>query len=124
PHMTQTSLTTSRYYQRLCALLLLARVRSDELISDLIEGRELDAVVRLEVLDETLQHELYLRAARDIGVQGDGEDRVIVLAVDPIELVAPKIFNITRADKAVAVRRGLDEHHWWKIIEVPAGRNL
>src|SRR5699024_12484587 len=61
PHMTQTSLTTSRYYHRLCALLLLASVRSDDLISDLIEGRELDAVVRLEVLDETLQHELYLR---------------------------------------------------------------
>src|SRR5699024_5861737 len=62
PHMSHSSLTTSRYYQRLCALLLLARVLSDELISDLIEGRELDAVVRLEVLDETLQHELYLRA--------------------------------------------------------------
>jgi hypothetical protein len=50
-----------------------------------------------------------MRAARYVGVDGDREHRVIVFAVDPVELVAPHLLDVARIDEAVAVRRLLDE---------------
>ena len=50
--------------------------------------------------------------------------RVVHLAVDPVELVAPHLLDVARVDEAVAVRAGLDEHHRRQVVEVPVRRDL
>lgn len=60
----------------------------------------------------------------DVGVDGDGEYEVVVLAIAVVELVAPDVFDVAGVDEAVAVRRGLDEHHRRQVVEVPARGDL
>src|SRR5215204_6689217 len=72
-----------------------AWVTLPEIGGDLLEGRPTHPFVPIDVFDETLQHEQDLRPPGDVGVDGDGEDRVVVLAVDPIELVAPDLLEVT-----------------------------
>ena len=95
-----------------------------EVVRDLVERGPADALVRVDVLDDPLVHEEDLRPAAHVGVDRHGEDRVVVLAVDPVERVHPDLLELPRVDEAVAVRRGLDEHHRREVVEVPARRDL
>src|SRR5262245_1521830 len=79
-----------------------------EVVGDGVEIRPGDAVVRVDVLDETFEHEKHLRAARHIRMNGEREHRVVVFAIHPVELVAPHLFDVPRVDEAVAVRAALD----------------
>jgi len=65
-----------------------------------------------------------LRAAADVRVDGEGEHRIVHLAIGPVERVAPQILDVARIDEAVAVRRLLDEHHRRQVVEIPARRDL
>ena len=95
-----------------------------EVVGDLVEGRPAHAVVPVDVLDDPLVHQQHLRAAAHVGMDRHREDGVVVLAVDPVELVAPDLLDVARIDEAVAVRRRLDEHHRRQVVEVPARRDL
>src|ERR1700733_12955353 len=95
-----------------------------EIVGDLVEGAELHARMLRDIVEHTLQHQQHLRPPRDVGMNGHGEHRVIVFAIDPVELVAPQFFDVARLDEAVAVRRTLDEHHRRQVVEIPASRNI
>src|SRR5215208_6428956 len=101
-----------------------ARVTLPEIGGDLFEGRPPHPVVAIDVFDQALQHEQDLRSPGDVGVDGDGKDCVVILAVDPIELVAPDLLEVTRVYEAMTVRRLLDEHHRRQVVDVPVGADL
>jgi hypothetical protein len=69
-------------------------------------------------------HQQHLRTPGNIRVHGNGKDEFVIFAVAVIELITPKVLDISRVHKAVAVGRILDEHHGWQVIEVPTGRDL
>lgn len=48
-------------------------------------------------------HHQHLRMPGDIGVDGDGEDELIVLPIAVIELIAPDILHVTGIDKPMTV---------------------
>ena len=80
--------------------------------------------MRVDVLDEALEHEQDLWAPADVRMDRDREHRVFVLAVDVVELVAPELLELPWVHEPVAVGRGLDEHHRRQVVEVPAARDL
>ena len=82
------------------------------------------AVVPVDVLDDPLVHGQHGGPAAHVGVDRHRVDGVVVLAVDPVELVEPELLDVARVDEAVAVRRRLDEHHRRQVVQVPAGRDL
>lgn len=47
------------------------------------------------------------------------EAELVVLSVEVVEVVAPQVLHISRIHPPVRVRRFLDEHHRWKIVQVP-----
>ena len=47
-----------------------------------------------DVVDQPFMHQQHLRPAGDIRVNGHGEDRVVELAVDPVELVTPHLLDL------------------------------
>src|SRR5699024_9229308 len=55
---------------------------------------------------------------------GDREDGVIELTLDPGKLITPELFDRTRIDTTVAVRRSLDEHHGREVIHIPVGTDF
>lgn len=58
-------------------------------------------------------HQQHMRPSRNIRVDSNREDKLIILAVEVVEMVAPDILHVPRVDKAMTVRRVLDEHHRW-----------
>lgn len=58
-------------------------------------------------------HQQHMRPSRNIRVDSNREDKLIILAVEVVEMVAPDILYVSRVHKAMAVRRVLDEHHRW-----------
>lgn len=54
----------------------------------------------------------------------DREDKLIILAVEVVEVVAPDILHVACIHKAVAVGRLLDEHHRGQVINIPVRRDL
>src|SRR3954451_8139422 len=101
-----------------------AGIAGGEVAGGVCHEGKFDIVVALHVIEETLEHEQVLWAAGDVGVEGDGEDGVVHLPIDPVELVLPQLLDVLRADEAVAVGAGLDEHHRRQVVEVPRRRDL
>lgn len=66
-------------------------------------------------------HQQNLRSPRHVRVYRDGEDKLVVLPVEVIELIAPEVLDVARVDEAVAVGGALDEHHGRQVVNVPAG---
>lgn len=54
----------------------------------------------------------------------DGEDELIVLPIEVIEVVPPQILGISCIDEPMTVGRPLDEHMRRQIIQIPVRRNL
>src|SRR5262249_48565474 len=101
-----------------------ARAAPRKIIGNLIECREAHARVPNDVMVDALQHHEHLRPAGHVRMDRHREDRIVVLAVDPIELVAPDLLEIARVHEPMAVGRRFDEHHGRQIVEVPARRDF
>lgn len=56
------------------------------------------------------EHEDDVRMAGDVRVHGDGEDEVVVLAVEVVEVVAPELLDCFGVDPAVGLGGAFDEH--------------
>src|ERR1700756_3244971 len=97
----------------------LERMAPAELFRHLFHRAPVHARMSVYVFDESLEHQEYLRAARDVRMNSQWKYRPFVFAVYPVELVAPQLFDVARIDEAVAVRRGLDKHHRREIVWVP-----
>lgn len=69
-------------------------------------------------------HQQHMRSSRNIRVDSNWEDKLIILAVEVIKMVAPDILHVPRVNKAVAVRRVLNEHHRREIINIPVRRDF
>src|SRR5437588_8996284 len=52
------------------------------------------------------------------------ENRVLTLAVNPVELVSPESLHLPRTDEPMTVRKAFDEHHRGQVVEVPVGWDL
>ena len=66
-------------------------------------------------------HEKHMRSARDIGMNCDGKDTNLIwvvrhVSVEVIEVISPKVFDISRVDPSMAVGRIFDEHHWRQAV--------
>src|SRR5262245_16862619 len=57
-------------------------------------------------------------------MDGESEDSIVHLAIDPVELLLPQILDVARIHEAVAVWRLFYEHHRRQVIRVPIGANL
>src|SRR5699024_726523 len=97
---------------------------TSEVIGDAREGGPFHFRVRVDVLDQSLQHEQDLWASRDIRVNRHRKRGIVHLAVDPVELVAPHLFNVSRVHESMAVWVLLDKQHRGKIVKVPVRWNL
>lgn len=69
-------------------------------------------------------HQKNVRTTADVGMDRDGEDELIVLAIEVVEMIAPNVLHIARVDESMAIGCLFDEHHWWQIVDVPVGRNF
>src|SRR5271165_2985999 len=92
-----------------------------KILGDLLECKPFDAIVAVDVLDQALEHEDYLRPTAHVRVYGHRENAVVHLTVDPVELFPPHVLDVGRADEAVAVRDLLHEQHRWQVVHIPVG---
>lgn len=57
-------------------------------------------------------------------MNGNRENKLIILPIEIIKMIPPNILNIPRIHKPMAIRRALDEHHRRQIVNVPVRRDL
>lgn len=81
-----------------------------KVVADLLHGDPLDALVLVDVLNQPLVHEQDMGAARDVGVDGDGKDELVVLAVEVVEVVPPDVLDVPGIDPSVGVCVVFDKH--------------
>jgi hypothetical protein len=81
----------------------LERMAPPELFRHLFHSAPVHAPMSVYVFDEPLEHQQYLRAARDVRMNSQWKDRPFVFAVYPVELITPQLFEVARVDEAVAV---------------------
>src|ERR1700728_4388904 len=122
PHMPFLTVPATMTFRS--SLFLLPRMTLRKVVGHLVHGAETHAGMTDHVMIEPFQHHQDVRTPRDVRMDGDWEHGIIVLAINPIELVAPHLLDGVWADEAVAVGRFLDEHHRRQIVEMPARRNL
>ena len=67
-----------------------------EVLGHVGEGHHAHAGMRQHVIDQALQHHQHMRLAGAVGMDGDREDRVVEVAVDPVELVLPDLLELAR----------------------------
>src|ERR1700691_3035149 len=99
---------------------LLAREATAEIVRNLVEGGELYARMFGDIVVDALQHQQDLRPSGNVRMNGHGEHGVVVFAVDPIELIAPQLFDVARLDEAVTVGGILNEDHRRQGVQIPA----
>src|SRR5690625_1115122 len=75
-----------------------------EVVGHVREGQPLHPAVPADVVEDALEHEQHLRPAGDVGVDGEGEDRVVHLPVHPVELVLPQLLDDLRGDETSSIR--------------------
>ena len=81
-----------------------------ELVTNLLHGHPLDALVAIDPLNQPLVHQQHLRLAAHLRMDGNGEHEAAVfrtLAVEVFELLFPKTLDDVGVD--VAVGGGLAE---------------
>lgn len=69
-------------------------------------------------------HQNSMRPARDIWVDRNRKDKLIILPVEIVKMVPPDILNIAGIHEPMAIRRLLDKQHGWQVIDVPVCRDL
>lgn len=96
------------------------RILALELVANLLHCDELDSLVTLHVLNESLMHEKDMGPAGDIWVDCHWEDELVILvpllarflvqvapdtylAIHVVKVVPPNILNITGIDEPMAV---------------------
>lgn len=57
-------------------------------------------------------------------MNGNRIAKFVVFSVEIIEVVPPEVLDVLRVHPAVRVRRFLDEHHRWQVIEIPVRGDL
>src|SRR5207245_7429399 len=77
-----------------CGSSFPAGATSSKVVRNLIERREAHARVPHNVVVEALQHHEHLRPTRYVGMDRHREDRIVILAVPPIELVQPALLKL------------------------------
>src|SRR5690606_40609945 len=85
-------------------LLALPRMTTVKIIRDVIHGHKAHAFMLLHITYQTLQHQKHLGPPRHIGVYGDREDGVVILAIHPVELITPHFLQVARVHKTMAIR--------------------
>ena len=90
--LARADLARGRRAERLCSLSRGERRAKSSAISSNVGPA--DAVVLVDVLDDPLVHQQHLRAAAHVRVDRHREDGVVLLAVDPVELVAPDLLEV------------------------------
>lgn len=65
-----------------------------------------------------------MRSSRNIRMDGNREDKLIILAVKVVKVIPPDIFDIPGIHEPMAVGCLLDVHHRRKVINVPIGGNF
>lgn len=68
--------------------------RASKQESYLFHCNPLDTFMFVDVFDQALMHEQSMRTTRSIRVDGHGEDELVVLPVEVIEMISPDIFEI------------------------------
>ena len=68
-----------------------------------------------------LKHQDRVRMSRHIRMHSHSEAELIFFAVEIVKVIPPQVFHIPRIYPSVRVRRFLNEHHRWQIIQVPIG---
>src|SRR5690242_6997465 len=91
-----------------------------EVVRHLVHRHEADAWMADHVMVEPLQHHQYMRPARYVRMDRYRKDRVVVFAINPVELVAPHLLDVARIDEAVAVRGLFNKEHRRQVVEIPA----
>ena len=71
-----------------------------------------------------LQHEQYMRMSTDVRVDRDREAKVVVFAIEIVEVVPPELLYGLGVYPTVRIWRFFDKHHWGQVVEVPIGWDL
>lgn len=100
------------------------RLPSSKNLRNFFHSSPMDTWKTLNITNETFQHHKNLRSSTNIGVNGDRKYCKIIFSINPVKLISPEVFDISRIHKAMTVWSGLDEHHWWKVVHIPVGWNL
>lgn len=58
-----------------------------------------------------------MRMPAHIGMDSDWEAELVVFAVEVVEVISPQILNVSRINPPMRIRRFLDEHHWWQVLQ-------
>ena len=129
---------------------LLLRNRQHSTLNWLVLGLEVihhlghcdpfDTLVLVDMFNEPLMHQKHMRSSRNIGVNGHWEDKLVVLAIEIVEVVLdsvsmipgttegksyfPQVLHNLTVNPAMTIRNGLHEHHWGQVIQIPVGRDL
>jgi len=82
-----------------------------EIIAHLLHGDPLDALVAVDVVDDALVHEQDVWATRNVRVDGHGEDKLVVVGIEVVEVVLPDVLDVARVRPAAGEGGVLDEHH-------------
>lgn len=76
------------------------------------------------VLNQPLMHKQRMRPARNIRMDRNRKDELVILPIKIVKVIAPDILYITRIHESMTIRRLFDKHHRRQVVEVPVGRDL
>ena len=94
----------------------LAREAARKIVRHFVHRDEPHARMADHMVIEPLQHHQHVRSAGNVRMDRHREYRVVVFAVDLVELIPPHLFDVAGIDETVAVRRLLDEQHRREIV--------
>lgn len=65
----------------------LRRILTLEIITHLLKGDPLDALMAVDVVDDALMHQQYVWVTGDIGMDGHGENELVIIGVEVVEVI-------------------------------------
>ena len=95
-----------------------------EVVTDVLHLHPLHPWLPADILDDPFQHENHVRVTSDVRVYRDGKAEIVFLSVKEVKVIPPEIFYIAWVHPTMGIRRLLDEHHRWEIVEVPVCRDF
>lgn len=73
----------------------------------------------LHMFNKSLVHQQGVRTTRHVGMNCQWKNKVVILAIKVVKMVAPNVLHISCVYKSMAVGSILDEHHRRQIVKVP-----